>query len=387
MRYLRLIIGSLIIVSALYIIVGEHVRGASSNAFVNAPVVTVRAPVAGDVTIPNRPVGAEVSKDTILFSLNDSRADEVHLDDLLLERAKTQAEIERLTALQTASAARLDEIETQYAAYATDRLRELQLKAGEDQTGPVLNLTDPEKLDLPLVPQTGEEQVVSRDDTAARFGTVPGSYSDLLGLQIDAAARRVFLDDSAGASWNFAYWRGAATQDLARVSADLENARAVLAAYDERIDLERVRLIELTGGDITSPATGIVWEQMVGNGVNVQRGDPVMRIADCTSSVVSLSVSEIVYNRLRTGDAATFRFSGDKRVMHGTIARLAGAGAATVYNEMAVKPGHEHLERYDVTLFVPELRGSDLAGGCNIGRTGRVFFDNRPLDPLRRLLN
>lgn len=51
---------------------------------------------------------------------------------------------------------------------------------------------------------------------------------------------------------------------------------------------------------------------------------------------------------------------------------------------MAVAPDQKHLERYDVSLILPELR-TGREEGCMIGRTGRVFFDDRPLNVLRRL--
>lgn len=64
--------------------------------------------------------------------------------------------------------------------------------------------------------------------------------------------------------------------------------------------------------------------------------------------------------------------------------RLAGAGAATVYRNLAVAPSSKHLERYDVTLLVSGLK-DDPELACAVGRTGRVFFERRPLDWLRRL--
>lgn len=393
MRFFRLIIGSLVIVGALYILVGEQMSGASSNAFVNAPLVTMRAPVAGDIAIANRPVGAEVPENSILFTMNDTRADRVHLDDLMLEQARIEAEIDRLSAQKAAAQARLGEVELHYAAYSSERTRELEDLACQPWTEPLYDLTDPKLAAIAGIDdgmadgaETEAEQLVSRGAAPEPADLLPKGYGPL-DLRLNAAARGIYTDDNAGAAWNFAYWRVAARFDLARVDAELAAATASLTAYVERIGRERVRLIGLTGGDVASPVSGVLWEQMVKGGVNVQRGDPIMKLADCGSAVVSLSVSEIVYNTLRTGDPATFRFSGSKEVVQGTIARLAGAGAATIYEDMAVKPSREHLERYDVTLFVPELRGKDLAGGCNIGRTGRVFFDNRPLDPLRRLFN
>jgi len=127
---------------------------------------------------------------------------------------------------------------------------------------------------------------------------------------------------------------------------------------------------------------GLIWEVLAADGEQIQRGDPVLHLVDCSSTMVSLSVSESVYNTLEPGQVAGFRATGASRVLDATVSRLAGAGAATVYRSLAVAPSQKHLERYDVTLLVNGLR--DLPElSCAIGRTGRVFFDRRPLDLLR----
>jgi len=97
--------------------------------------------------------------------------------------------------------------------------------------------------------------------------------------------------------------------------------------------------------------------------------------------MVTLSVSERVYNSLTLGQRATFRLEGTSTSYDATVSRLAGSGAATLYRNLAVAPSQRHLERYDATLLVAGLR--DDGEGCMVGRIGRVFFDRRPLDWLR----
>ena len=47
MKFTRLVLGSAIVIAALWLIIGEQISGVSSNAVVNARLVTLRAPVAG----------------------------------------------------------------------------------------------------------------------------------------------------------------------------------------------------------------------------------------------------------------------------------------------------------------------------------------------------
>ena len=64
---------------------------------------------------------------------------------------------------------------------------------------------------------------------------------------------------------------------------------------------------------------------------------------------------------------------------------VVGSGAAGLYANLAVGPSAEHLERFDVTVSVPDLSSQpDLA--CAIGRTGRVIFSSGPIATMRRFL-
>jgi len=172
---------------------------------------------------------------------------------------------------------------------------------------------------------------------------------------------------------------------IAGLEADLAEAKAHLDAILNRIQREQVQINSLAGGEIRSPVSGLLWEVLEADGVYVQRGDPLIRLVDCNASFVTLSVAESVYNSLVNGQSARFRLTGSNQVFNGTVTRLAGSGAATIYEKLAVRPSQKHLERYDVALLVPEM-SADPELGCAIGRTGRVFFETRPLDWLRNLL-
>ncbi|MBU3261928.1 HlyD family efflux transporter periplasmic adaptor subunit [Roseovarius sp. PS-C2] len=386
MRYLRLCIGFFLLFGALYVIVVEQMTGASSNAFINAPLLTARAPVAGDVALPDRVPGAVIKKGTTLFSVEDARADRVRLDDLRLERDLLAADLERHEAERDARQDALRWIESTADKYAAGRTRELEVVAGVPSSGPNTPSRSASEANTGLVE---ENKLAPDEDNLGRFlelsgaflDGAAGNFDDIETLQLQAARNAVFLDDSAGAAWNMALRQREVATSLALVEADIARTQDQLAAYETRIERELSSLVSLRGDTLASPIDGVLWQELTANGVNVQRGDPIMNIADCASVLVTLSVSETIYNSLSTGDAATFRPLGGDRVMQGTVARLAGSGAASVYAGMAVAPSEEHLQRYDVALVVPELRASP-AEGCSIGRTGRVFFDDRPLDIL-----
>lgn len=378
MRYFRLVIGALILVGALYLITAEQMAGASSDAVINAPVIALRSPVAGTVDLQPLALGAVVRRGETVATVDDPQADRVRMNDLLLDRDLALAEVNRLTTLRDEMEGRQHALAAQTERYHAFRRQELGVASAASGSG-AAGLFDPRKLEDDTAGSAAETAA-----DAAAAAPAEDAPRDASAVRQAAAGEDVFLDGSASPVWNHDLRLFDAEFRLEELSADLKAARARLSAYTNRLERERLRVNALSGASLVAPFDGIVWERMAADGVTVQRGDPVIRLANCDDVIVTLSVTEQVYNTLETGDPATFRVSGTDEVMRGQIARLAGAGAATVYRELAVAPSQRHLERYDVSLIVPEL-ASGGPDGCQIGRTGRAFFDDRPLDFLRRL--
>ncbi|WP_232790435.1 HlyD family efflux transporter periplasmic adaptor subunit [Pelagovum pacificum] len=372
---------------ALWVLVGEQMAGASANAVVNAPVVTVRAETAGRLELADRAVGASVSRGEVLGTVTDRLADNVRLNDLLMENDFAQAEIERLRA-------ELEATETQYAAlmdrtrlFREERLAELRTRLGHarDRLSLLQSGDLPEQARL-FVDASDEilDWLPPAETPESMILTSAEEDVDVLEIAVRAAEQDVFLGDGYNDSPN-------AEQRAVELQGDIGALEARLAEMEERSDAietrirrERLRLNTLSGGDLYSPTKGLYWEVLQANEVIVQRGDPVLRLVNCDQAMVHVSVTEQVYQDLAIGQAASFRMTGMTEVMPATISRLAGTGAERVYENYAVAPTAKHLERFDVALVVPDLPALDIPG-CGIGRTGRVFFDGRPLDGIRGL--
>jgi hypothetical protein len=203
-------------------------------------------------------------------------------------------------------------------------------------------------------------------------------------VELAAARRGVFLGDSYSDS---PHSQQRATELAARVEelrTELAERRRRLQLLRAQVDEERVRAARVKEARIVAPAPSTLWELVTGPGEYVRRAQDVARLVDCTTTVVTASVRESLYNRLRVGDPAQFRLLGTDRVFEGTVARLAGSGAESIYRSLAIGPSAEHLKRFDVALAIPGL-AADAELACAVGRTGRVVFASRPLDFWRRL--
>lgn len=391
MKYGRLIIGILAVVVALWIIVGEQMSGASANAFVNAPIVTVRAPVAGNLDVPARQLGVHIRKGELLANIKDPIVDRVRLDDLLMEVRLEEAARDQITELLSETEAIREQLEERTRIFRQHRIDELRERLSRAQTrleilqgGAGAANTQEQRL------LEGVEENGNRLPAEPAIETIVLEHAlervAVLQIALRAAEQNVFLGDGYNDA-PYAEQRSVELDsEIFGMTARFAEAKARVAAVKERADGARIRVNTLAGGELRSPVTGTFWEILEADGTNVQRGDPLLRLVDCRAIVVTLSVTERIYNKLTIGDQAKFRMGGSSDVYEATVSRLAGSGAATIYRNLAISPGQKHLERFDVTLIVPGLI-EDGNTDCPIGRTGRAFFTTRPLDGLRSLFN
>lgn len=373
MRFTRLIIGALIIIVAVFILVGEQLAGTSADAVINARVTTVRAPIAGEISLQPRTLGSTVSRGEALGSIRDSLVDAVRMEDLERERATAAADLARTRAEMAALEQSLERLSARQQEYQDERIAQLEAE---------LTIA---RLEAQLAGPAGET------------GTGPQT---VLGVQRAIADERVSIAEIALAAAREGRFLGDGFNDapfseqqivlrelrLSELNAAAEQQASILEAIEARLGSERLRVNRLDSRQLTSLANGRLWELLADDGETVQRGQDILRIVNCEATLVTLSVTESVYNRLAIGDSASFRMTGGGQTFDGAITRLAGAGAATIYRNLAITPSQRHLERFDVTLLVPGLRQQPELG-CAIGRTGRVFFEARPLDFLRRIWN
>lgn len=395
MRLTRLIVGFFLILAAVLVISGEQLAGTSANAVINARVTTIRAPISGLLAVERRALGTRVEEREALGSIQDPLVDDIRLNDLVRERAFVVAEVERLTQMIADINASITAQRTRADTYKAERVRQLeaQIQSANSQVAAAEARVDEAKAafrrsealsgrGLETSASFERAQAVQRiADLELEDARQRAAATDI-GLQ--SARRGTFLGDGYNDSPYSEQQISELSLRLAELQSNLDAEQARRAALDQRLASERIRVNRLASAALVSNVTGAVWEVLTGNGETVQRGQDLMRLVDCRSTIITLSVTENVYNRLKQGDAATFKVSGSNQSFGGTVTRLAGSGAETIYRSLAIAPSARHLERYDVALLAPDLR-KDADLSCAIGRTGRVFFEARPLDFLRRL--
>lgn len=390
MIFWRLLFGAALVVIALWIIVGEQITGVSANATINARLVTLRSPIAGDVVGPPRELGSSVNRGEVLATVTDPQADVIRRDDLVMELALADAAVARFTGLLEENATLLAALDERSATYRAARIAEIETRLGmtRDRLRLLEDGTFEGGFDInpPQLPGADPGSTPEAEGLQQLWISAVLERIEALELELTAARGGVFIGDSYNDAPNSEQRATEIEGDLAVIRGQLQEASDRRAAFEARLAAERLRVNTARQAEIDATVPGRFWEILAADGENVQRGDPVVRLLDCGSVFVTASVSEQVYNNLAFGQAAVFRPTGDDRSHDATVIRLAGAGAETIYRNLAVAPSAEHLQRYDVALLVPGL-ASDPELACAVGRTGRVFFDGRPLDWFRGLLD
>lgn len=380
MRYFKALVGVAVLLFAVWIIVGEQLSRASADATINAPSVLVRSPIEGMLSAPDRQLGSSVVSDTILATVKKDTAIDPRIAQLSRELTFETATLARLQSDQSALQEEHRKLKARSKAYRDGRVATLKLQlAFARARAAILGGKEP---------TTGHGVAVGRGPGGDTSGALELNRAKervaVLEQTLFAAEAGTFLGDSFNDLPFSAQRDLQVTRDMADLAHQQEEQKQRVAAVSQQLQEARGAAQMDGTRDIKAATEGIYWQDLAQDGVYVNRGDPIARVVDCNRVIVTASVSELTYQTLHAGQKVRFRALGTNRIFEGYILRLAGTGAATVYESLAVAPTPRHLQRYDVAVAVPKM-AADPELQCAIGRTGRVFFQSRPLDWLRDL--
>ena len=137
---------------------------------------------------------------------------------------------------------------------------------------------------------------------------------------------------------------------------------------------------------LTVPLDGNLWTVQAAAGEYVRKGQELFTVLDCSTVLVTASVSERDYNELRLSEPVRFRVSGSGREYHGHIAKL---GLTSTGRSFAISPEER---RHQVAVQLSDLV-EDAGDRCSVGRTGEVVFEGggqgvsaRLVESMRHLL-
>lgn len=396
MKLARVVIGLVLLAGGLYVIIGEHFAGTSADATVNARLYVIRAPIEGRATLAAKSIGARVGLGELIAEVTDERFDTARLLELERDRDNQRIELKRIAGQRDALSLSRAGFDAQSTDYQRGRIRQIEAriaetKATQDAAAARLREADAEFKRANELNNRGVQTAANLDRARATF--------DVSQQELASAQQRVSYFETELASARTGVFIGESYNDapfstqrireldqrLAELHVDEDQVKARIAQFDRQIDAERLRVTRLTSATLNARVPGLVWDVLVDDGEHARRGQDLVKLVDCNSLMVTAGVSEALYDGLSVGAAVQFRLFGDARIFDGTVTRLGGSGASPLYANLAVGPSLQHLQRFDVTVAVPDLQQQpDL--GCAVGRTGRVVFSSGPIAQFRRFL-
>lgn len=395
-RVFKSVLGLAIVVIAGVGPVQRLLELSSVEAVVNARLVSLRAPIEGKIEsaelLPT--IGAAAAKGRAMLRISNSRADRTRRDDL--QRSVDQSEAERSVIIKRLG--RLKEIHEQISrqarAFQAGRIRELearvmdlkaQVSASEISETEAASTFARTKALAASGYQTPVAVERAERDAKVAAQTQKSLSHRLFAVEVELEAAR--RGEYIGDSYND---RPSSLQHADELSIRVAEAESELNSHDQRLanlrsafEAEASRYQEFSSVVLSSPADALVWEVLVSPGEEVRKGQDLVRLLDCSGAIVSVTVRETVFNQLRLGDKAQFRFSGESRRYDGTIVRMSGSAAPA--ENLAIQATASG--GYRIAVAVPDLAGVQ----CSIGRTGTVVFNpsaaNGTLRSLRETLS
>ena len=369
--------GAALLAAGLLTIYQQLVVRVSRDAVINARVAVIRAPIDGIVTATVTTPGTEIKAGTPIGRVDDPLADDARLAQLEREASATELErdslVRRLSDLERARA----EAEAQAEAYRIGRVRQLELRieeasanlaAATEREGDA-NATAARGAALHTRGfQSDEAQEKARHTQEIERQEVVATRKrlDALTVELDAARNGTFLGDS----YNDVPSSLQRARELALRVAETQTAMDDQARKSEavltQLAAERQRLAAHAKATLTAPVEGQLWTVQAAPGEYVRKGQDILTVLDCSTVVVTASVTERDYNELRLGDHVRFRVSGTDRGYAGRIVKLGSTSTFAI-------PAAQGRQQIVVSLSDLPAGSED---GCAVGRTGEVTFDD-----------
>ena len=359
----------------------------STFAVVNAPVLTVRAPINGVIMSPTPGLAAPVLRDDRLFDLLATQTSRSEIARLRAEASALRAEAAALLDQERIAGEVVAGLRARVALETESEVTYLTRKMEEARADRELNAVAWDRADAEVrrledlaakgrVPRTELDEAAFR--RAAAEAEISADDARIAALVVELEAIEAGLPSPAGTGRrDFAYDR---LDDMEMALADIRTRR--LSAEARRDGAERELLSirdELDGMGRFRPSAstnGVIWTASRQAGASVTLGSDLFQILDCERRFIEVVFEERAFENLPPGTEATVRLRGAETAFRASVVsrHAAGRGAAQSAVDAAVL---EPYETGGVKVFL-RLEPADIsdpavaAAFCDVGRTAEV---------------
>ncbi|WP_341911658.1 hypothetical protein [Ferrovibrio terrae] len=378
---------------------------------VNAELVTVRAPIDGQISYAEPRIGERVKRGQTLAVLRDLPDRDVRLANL---QAQSTSLAERIAGLDQQAAAmepllqRLggDSRNFREAVISNLMAQIAEAEARVRQAEANARLVDAQ---FKRIEPLAAKGYASRADFDRRRSEVDVAQAELaaqrrslerLRQERQAADQGIFLSDSYNnAPYSQQRRDEIELQRLALTSrkAELEAERAQV---DRQIEAEQRRRLQMGEAVIASPVDGVLWRQLESDGATLGISLPMLQVADCSRIFFEVLRDRRSSETLSIGDSVMVEFERNGRMVNHKAQLVGLRGDQDVGREFAIATAAsaDQLRLIFSVDFASGNGGNGAATSqvqvqngqaeaCPIGRVGRLHASDTMIDRTTRRLN
>lgn len=401
------IFAALFVCSAVIALLWPRATGYVSRfAVVNAPVLTVRAPINGVILAPTPGLAAPVARDDVLFDLRATQTSRSEIARLRAEWRVRSAEAAALLDEEQGAMAVVAALRDRVAVETESELVFLTRKLEQARADRRLNEVAWDRAEADLarledlfargrVPGTEVEnaQFAKREAEAE----IAADDAEIAALKVEIASIEAGLPSPAGTGRrDFAHDRLA---DMEMALADIRTRRIAAAARrDAAADELGQTEDELDGMarfQPTASTDGVIWTASRQAGASVTLGSDLFQLLDCERRFIEVIFDERAFENLPQGTEAEVRLRGSDHAFRATVVsrHAAGRGSSSLsaVDAAVLAPYETGGVKVFLRIEPADIRDPGVASAfCDVGRTAEVFVRRKGFarfrDPLLKRL-
>jgi multidrug resistance efflux pump len=366
-----------------------------TDAVVNADVVTLRAPVEGQVMAAGGAnVGERVAAGQVLARVDAVRPETARRDGLAMELAGARRLAEALSEEQRDLDRLDDELAGRGIAYRAAARQRLALARAESEA----RLAGAEAAAARTAAELTRKQLLAAKDLVAPVAVeaAQADHKEARAAIAEARAELAQVKAELSAVKDGIFVVGANNdapyadqrRDEVRIKraarrVDAAQAETRVAELARQLDTEQAQADKLSRAELIAPAAGVVWQRFAAEGDTVRPGDALIGMVDCDRLFLTAVLPRRHFSQLKSGDRARAKLSGIDHPVRAVVQSVRAAGGAQANGAAAVIPAAEEGREVVVTLAILDASlGSRSDNLCQVGQQATVTFQLPALKPL-----
>jgi multidrug resistance efflux pump len=392
-RWVRVLLGGGLVGLGAWTVVPGMIHPISTDAVLNAEVVTVRAPIEGVLAGAGFAIGDRVAAGETVARIKSFHSETARRDQAALDLAAGRRLAEALAGEVSELAALDRRLLRETAAYGTAATARLELSEAQSQARARaaeavlarvrLDLARRRTLlDKGFVAPAAVE--AAEADARSAQANVEAAQADArrVAAELKAARHGTFVGDGFN---NVPYSRQRYDEvhlKLLQRRSDLAAARARQGEHAARLAAEEADLARLSDAAIVAPAGGVVWQRFAGDGDGVRPGDPVLGVVDCRALFLTAVLPKRFFPEIKAGDRAQARLQGDAEPVAAVVQSVRAGSGVQANASAAVTSSAEEGHDVVITLAIEASRlGTRSDNLCQVGQHATVTFAMPALTP------